>query len=63
MNVQAIRRIVEEKQAGRVDGVRLDLFSASAILTVHDKLSECNRARYAKMEVRRAAVLAFKLVR
>ena len=59
--VDALRRIVAEGQYAQVDGVRVDLFTASAILTVYDALSASNRARYAAFPVLTMARLAFRL--
>lgn len=57
-----LRRIVEEKQAARVDGLLVDLFTASAIVKVHDALNEENRAKFVSVPVRRMASIAFKLI-
>lgn len=41
----------------------LDLFSASAIVNVHDALSEQNRAKFAAMPLPKMASVAFKLIK
>lgn len=61
--VAAIRRIVAEGQYAKVDGIMVDLFSASAILAVYDQLSQENRARYSALVARKMALVAFKLIK
>jgi len=58
----AARRIVEAETADMVDGTLLDLFSASAMVQVHDALSPTNQARFAAMSVTKAHEVAFKLI-
>lgn len=62
MNIAAIRQIVQTGQMAKVDGFRVDTFSASAIVQVYDALSPANQAKYAAMSVEKAADVAFKLV-
>jgi hypothetical protein len=57
--VAALRRIVEEGQYAKVEGVTVDLFSASAIIQVYDALNAENRARYAAYHVGVMAHIAF----
>lgn len=61
--IAAVRRIVSERQYAKVDGVMVDLFSASAIVAVYDALSEGNRAKFAAMPAPKMAAVAFKLVK
>lgn len=61
--IHAIRRIVEEHQYAKVDGLMVDLFSASAIVAVYDALSPENQAKYASLSARKMALVAFKLVK
>jgi predicted RecA/RadA family phage recombinase len=58
----ALRGIVEHKQHGKVEGVRVDLFTANAIIKVYDALSAENQAKYLALPVQRMANIAFKLV-
>lgn len=57
--IEAAKRVVANSQAEEIDGVLLDLFTASAISQVYDALSERNQARYAAMGVEKAAAIAF----
>lgn len=61
--IAAVRAIVDAKQYAKIDGVAIDLFSASAIVAVYDALNEENRAKYAAMPVRKMAIVAFKLIK
>ena len=60
--IAAIRQIVAEKQYAKVDGVMVDLFSASAIVKVYDALSADNQAKYRAMNAPKMATVAFKLI-
>lgn len=59
--VDKLRQIVEEKQANRMNGVFVDMFSASRTLAVHDALNEKNRAKFAALPVRRMIAVAFSV--
>lgn len=59
--IAAIRNIVTERQYAKVDGIMVDLFTASHIIAVYDALNETNRAKYAAMPVARMAQMAFSL--
>jgi hypothetical protein len=59
----AIRQIVASSSRGRVDGQKLDLFTASVIVQVLDALSPENKENYLQMPVARMAQIAFKLTK
>lgn len=61
--IAAVRAIVDACQYAKVDGVMVDLFSASAIVSVYDALSEANREKYASLSVGRMATVAFALAK
>ena len=61
--IAAVRRIVAEGQYAKVDGVMVDLFSASAVVKVYDALNGENQAKYAALPVGRMAEIAFKLLK
>lgn len=61
--VAAIRRIVEQKQYAKVDGCMVDLFSASAIIAVYDKLSPENQAKYRSKTAPVMASIAYKMMK
>ncbi len=59
--IAAIRRIYDEHQYGKVDGVTVDGFSASAIIQVYDALNAENKAKFAACSIPKMASIAFKL--
>ena len=59
----AIRKIVTEKQYGEVDGSPVDLYTASAILTVYDKQNGENKAKFLRLPVVRMAAIAFETIK
>lgn len=59
--LEAAREVVAEKQCKEVDGVLLDLFSASTLVQVHDRLNPENAAKLAAMPLVSAHSLAFKV--
>jgi hypothetical protein len=59
--IDRLRRICEEKQAARVDGVLVDMTSASVTVQVHDALNEANRAKLAAMPVRKMVMVALSV--
>lgn len=60
--VEACRQIVAECQYRKVDGVMVDLFSASAVVKVDEALSESNRVKFRALTIGRMASVAFKLM-
>lgn len=61
--IAAVRRIVERRQCAKVDDCMLDLFTASAILAIYDKISPENQERYASLPVQKMGTIAFRLVK
>ena len=61
--IVAVRRIVSECQYAKIDGVMVDLFSASAIVKVYDALNDTNKAMFADFPVGKMASIAFKLLK
>jgi len=59
--IDAVRRIVERSQYSKIDGVMVDLFSASTIVSVYDALGTDNQAKFRTFPVGRMASIAFKL--
>ncbi len=56
-----IRKIVEEHQCAKVNGVLVDGYSASLITQVYDALSPENRARLLTKPVAQVADICFKV--
>ncbi|HUV11827.1 MAG TPA: hypothetical protein VMX12_12690 [Acidimicrobiia bacterium] len=61
--IDQFRKIVDEQAATEIDGVLVDLFSASAVVQVHDALSADNAAKFAALPIPDIADVAFKLIR
>lgn len=61
--IAAFRRIVGEKQYAKIDGVAVDLFSASAVVAVYDKLSPENQERFRNLPPAKMASIALKLIK
>jgi hypothetical protein len=59
----AIRQVVASSSMGKVDGVKLDLYSASAIVQILDALSPQNKEKYLQEPVARMVQIAFKMAR
>lgn len=60
--ITAVRAIVAAGQYAKIDGVMVDLFSASAITAVYDRLNPSNQALYASKPVGLMARIAFRLL-
>jgi hypothetical protein len=60
--IDKVRWVVENKQYNRVNGLLMDMMTASIIIQVYDALNDANKIKFAAMTVRRMADTAFKLV-
>jgi len=60
--IKACRKVVAEKQYTKVDGMLLDLFTASAILTVFDNISEDKQVKFTSCSLQRMAEMSFQLL-
>ena len=60
--ITAFRKIVDEKQAAKIDGTLVDLFTASGVVQVYDRLSPANQEKFAAMPVRQMAAVAWKMI-
>ena len=58
----AFREIVASNSMGKVDGFKMDLFSASAVVKVLDALSPENKGKFLEVPVRKMVQIAFKLL-
>lgn len=61
--IDAIRAIVTAGQYAKVDGITVDLFSASMIVQIYDHLEPENQARYRNMRTDKMARIAYKLAK
>lgn len=60
--LEVLRSIVAHRQNAKVAGIRVDLFSASAIVQVYDVLNDTNKARFLALPVPKMADVAFKII-
>lgn len=61
--IAALRAIVASGQYGKLNGVMIDTFSASAITKVYDALNDDNKAKFKALSIGRMATLAFHFVK
>ena len=61
--VDQMRDIVAKKQAKKINGVMVDMFTASAVVKVYDAINDTNKAKMDKMTVPAMANVAFKLLK
>jgi hypothetical protein len=61
--INALKQIVEAKQYAKIDGIMVDLFSASAIVNVYNALNEDNQVKYRNCNVVKMSNIAFKLMK
>ena len=58
--IDDLRKIVKTKSIGKVSGVKVDLFSASAMVKVYDALNSKNQAKVEKMLKDKRGVATFQ---
>lgn len=63
VKLAALRAIAEQKQYAKIDGMMVDLFTASAIIKVYTAINEESHRKYLAMPLVRMAQVAFKLLR
>ena len=61
--IDAMMQIVDRKQAMKVDGVLVDMFTASAIKQIYTKVNDANKAKMDKMKATQLANVAMKLLK
>ena len=60
--ISVISEIVNQKQYQEIDGIIVDLQTATAIMAVYNGLNDINKKKYAKMAVDKMARIAWKLI-
>jgi len=58
-----VKDIVAKKQAKKIQGVMVDMFTASAISQIYDKVNDTNKAKMDKLKITKLADLAMKLMK
>ncbi len=61
--IDRLRAIVDEKAACRMEGLLVDLFTASMLVQVYDALNETNREKFVKLSLRRMVDVGWKAAR
>lgn len=59
--IEKVRWVVEHKQYNRIDGLLMDMMTASTIIQIYDALSAANKVKFAALKVRKMADVAFKI--
>lgn len=61
--IDAFRDVTADRQYAKIDGVMVDLFSASAVVQVYDALNPDNQQKYAAFPATRMVQIAFQLTK
>jgi len=61
--ISDVKDIVANKQAKKIQGVMVDMFTASAISQIYDKVNDANKAKMDKLKITKLADLAMKLMK
>lgn len=59
--INAIRRVVDNKQYAKIDGQMADLFTCSLIVKIYDALNDSNKVKFSSVPYTKMAHIAFKL--
>ena len=62
-NIDKIKDIVSKKSASKIDGVTVDMFTASAISQIYDKVNDANKKKMEKLPITKLATLAMKMMK
>ena len=61
--IDKIKDIVSKKSASKIDGVMVDMFTASAISQIYDKVNDANKKKMEKLPINKLAALAMKMMK
>ena len=61
--ISKVKEIVSKKQAMKIDGVLVDMFTASAISQIYDKVNDANKKKMDGLKVTKLADLAMKMMK
>lgn len=59
--IEAVQAIVDKGQYCKIDGLMVDLFSASCILQIYRAIRPEYQSKYRNLPIRKMATMAFKL--
>ena len=60
--IDKVKDIVKRKSAAKIDGVTVDLFTASAISQIYDKVNPMNKKKMEKLPIKKLASAAMKVM-
>ena len=60
--INKMKKIVKDKQAMKIDGVLVDLYTASAVTQIYDKVNPANKKKMEKMSPQSLQTAAFKIL-
>ncbi len=60
--IAKVKEIVDKKQAMKIDGIMVDMFTASAISKIYDKVNDANKSKMDKLKITKLADIAMKLM-
>lgn len=61
--IEKLRKIVDDKSMGKVDGTRVDLTTANAVVKVYDNLSGGNQKKFGELPLDKMINVTWKLVK
>ena len=61
--IDQVKDIVAKKQAKKIQGTMVDLFTASAISQIYDKVNDANKAKMDKLPITKLADVAMKMMK
>jgi len=61
--IEKIRKVVIEKQYAKINGVMVDVYTASAIIKVFDAINAKNKIKFIALPIPRMASIAFSLLK
>lgn len=61
--IAKVKEIVAKKQAMKIDGVMVDMFTASAIAQIYDKVNDANKKKMDGLKITKLADVAMKLMK
>ena len=60
--IDKVKNIASKKSAAKIDGVTVDMFTASAISQIYDKVNDANKKKMEKLPITKLASLAMKMM-
>jgi len=61
--IDDMRDIVDNKQAKKIKGTMVDLFTASAVVQIYDKVNDSNKSKMEKLPLPKLVDLAYKIMK